>query len=360
MFSVMLATVLALQAVPALTAVPASIDLPPSAEQVLAIPEQLQREFRIAVLDVAGSPEQKLRRLSEFMFDADGLGLKYVPDATHTITEAYRTRTVNCLSFTLLAVTLARQANLRAYGQQIDRVLDWGVAGDMVMQTMHANVVITIHGTKYITDIAADRLTTPVANFQVDDEQLLGLFYGNRAMELLAAGHAGIAQTWLDVALAHSPDDATLLNNAGVLSQRKGDAEAAVTFYLRALGKNPGLTSASSNLIAHYRANGELTQAVYWQQRAAKVLRKDPYHQFALGRQQEQSGDYAEAASFYRRAIRINDAQPLFHFGLARTYSQLGQSRRAALELSRARDLSSEKDQLRYQTNLEAMFLLRK
>ncbi|MGV8921830.1 MAG: tetratricopeptide repeat protein [Thermomonas sp.] len=353
-----LATVLALQAVPASAGEPAPFDMPPSAEQVLAIPEELQRDFHKQVLNATRSPEQRLNRLAEFMFDEGGLGLKYMPNATHTITEAYGTRQVNCLSFTLLFVILAREAGLQAYGQQIDRVLAWGLTGDVVMQSMHANAVVTFDGRKFMADIAADGLSSPVANFQVDDEQLLALFYSNRAMELLTTGHAREAQAWLDVALVHSPDDATLLNNAGVLSQRRGDAAAAETSYLRALAENPRLTSAYSNLIALYRAKGDSSQATYWQQRAGKVLRKDPYYQFALGRQQEQSGDFTEAVGLYRRAIRINDHEPLFHFGLARAYSQLGQSRRAGLELSLARDLSGKEDQVRYQAKLDALYLL--
>lgn len=292
------------------------------------------------------------------MFDKDGLGLKYMPNATQTITEAYDTRQVNCLSFTLMFVTLARRAGFQAYGQQIDRVLAWGMTGDVVMQSMHANAVVTFEGRKFMADIASDGLSTPVANFQVDDEHLLALFYSNRAMELLTTGHAHEAQAWLDVALVHSPDDATLLNNAGVLSQRRGDSTEAESSYLRSLTQNPRLTSAYSNLIGLYRAKGDSTQVAYWQKRSERILRKDPYYQFSLGRQQEKSGDYAEAADLYRRAIRINDGEPLFHFGLARVYYGLGQSRRAALELTLARDLSGAGDQVRYQAKLDALSLL--
>ncbi len=357
MFSVILATVLALQAVPASTGEPAPIDSPPSPEQVLAIPEGLQRDFREKVLNATQSPEQRLNRLTDFMFDEEGLGLKYMPNANHTITEAYGTRQVNCLSFTLMFVILAREAGLQAYGQQIDRVLVWGVTGDIVMQSMHANAVVTFDGRKFMADIAADRLSTPVANFQVDDEHLLGLFYSNRAMELLTSGYPREAQAWLDVALAHSPDDATILNNAGVLSQRRGDVAAAETSYLRALAQNSRLTSAYSNLITLYREKGDTSQAEDWQQRAGRVLRKDPYYLFSLGRRQEQSGEYAEAVDLYRRAIRINDGEPLFHFGLARAYYQLGQFRQAGRELGRARDLGGQHDRLRYQAKLDALTL---
>lgn len=360
MISVILATLLALQAAPVSSEEPAPLANPPSPEQVLAIPDALQRDFLDQVVNASQSPEQRLNRLAGFMLDEDGLGLKYSPNATRTITGSYDTRQVNCLSFTLMFVILARRAGLQAYGQQIDRVLAWGMSGDMVMQSMHANAVVTFNGRKFMADIAADGLSTPVANFQVDDEQLLALFYSNRAMELLTTGHARDAQVWLDVALGHSPHDATLLNNAGVLSQRRQDVVAAEAFYVQALTENPRLTSAYSNLIALYRTKGDLTKAVYWQQRAGRVLRSDPYYQFTQGRQREQSGDYAEAADLYRRAIRINNDEPLFHFGLARAYYQLGQSHRAGLELILARNLSGKEDQIRYQAKLDALSLMKR
>lgn len=225
------------------------------------------------------------------------------------------------------------------------------------MQTMHANAVVTIHGKKYVTDIAAYGPAPVVADSQVNDEQLLGLFYGNRAMELLLNGREREAQTWLDVALTHSPDDATLLNNAGVLSLRRGSVASAEAFYLRALVKDPRLTSGFSNLISLYRVTGDLAQADQWQRRAATVLRKDPYHQFSLGRQSEESGDYANAIDLYRKAIRLNDDEPLFHFGLARVHHQLGQFALARLELSRARKLSGENDQPPYQGKLDATLM---
>lgn len=355
MFSVVLATVLALQIVPAPAAEPVPLDRPPSPEQVLALPEELERDFRELVVASTRSPEQRLNRLTDFMFDESGLALKYVPDATNTITEAYATREVNCLSFTLLFITLARKAGLQAYGQQIDRVVVWGLTGDMVMQSMHANAVATFDGRKFVADVAADGLSAPAANFRVSDEQLLALFYSNRAMELLTTGHVSEAQAWLDMALAQNGNDATLLNNAGVLGQRKGDVAGAERSYIRALEENPLLTSAYSNLIALYRAKGDSTRAEDWQQRAGKVLRKDPYYQFTLGRQQEKSGNYAEAIGLYRKAIRINGREPLFHFGMARVYYQLGQSRQAGAELIRARDLSGKEDRIRFQAKLDAL-----
>lgn len=351
MFSLLLAATLAMQSPPA----PVSIESPPTAEQVIAVPRALEDEFRKRVLDATTLPERRLDKLIEFMFDENELNLKYRPEATHTISESYLTRQVNCLSFTMMAVTLARRAGLRAYPQQIDRVLAWGLAGDVVMQSMHANAVITANGQRFMLDVAANRLSAPVADSRIDDEHLLALFYGNRAMELLVAGRLAEASLWQDEALRHGRRDATLWNNAGVLRQRSGNTIEAEKFFLAAIDRNPRLMSALSNLIALYQAKGELGRAGRWQSRAERVLRRDPYYQFSQGQHYEQMGDYPMAISSYQRAISLHREEHLFHFSLARAYYHLGRFREAGAELNIARQLSSGAYRLRYQSKLDAL-----
>src|SRR5690606_29911065 len=160
--------------------------------------------------------------------------------------------------------------------------------------------------------------------------------YGNRAMELMVAGRYSEAKNWLDVALRHSPEDAALWNNAGVLSLRTGDDVASERFLLGAAEKDPHLTSVLSNLIVLDRKKGDSRRVAQWQERADKVSRKDPFYQFTLGQRQERAGDYAEAVRHYRRAITLNRDEELFHFGLARAYFQMGRLRSANTELGRA------------------------
>ena len=334
MFSALLAASLALQ--PAPSGVPSiQASTPPEPSQVLALPEGLRNDFRTQVLDATNVPEQRLHRIIGFMFDKDGLGLTYKGDSTTTVAESYQSRQVNCLSFTLMAIALAREAGLKAQGQQINRVMAWSLVGDVVMQSLHANAVVTLkdrdlmvkEGRDYVLDIASnDRYTRDylVNDYKVEDEILLASFYGNRAMELMAQGRLADSRAWLDVALKLSPDDAALWNNAGVLSQRQGDADGAEKWFLRAAKQNPRLTSALYNLVALYNGRGDTTRAVYWQERAERILRLDPYYQFALGERSAKSGDLTGAVRDYRRAISLASGEHVFHFGLARTYYQLG------------------------------------
>jgi tetratricopeptide (TPR) repeat protein len=351
-FSLLLAAALALQPSPS---EPVTVEPPPTVEQVLEVPASLDKEFRARVLEATVLPERRLDKLIEFMFDEKALALKYRPDATHTIAESYQTRQVNCLSFTMMVVVLARRAGLQAYPQQIDRVLAWGLAGGIVMQSMHANAVVTASGQKYMLDVAVDRLSSPVADSRIDDEHLLALFYGNRAMELLVAGRLAEAKLWQNEALRHNQQDATLWNNAGVLRQRMGDAAGAEKMFLAAVEKNPSLASALSNLVMLYRTTGDERKEDLWRRRSERVLRRDPYYQFSQGQRCEQAGDYSKAISFYRRAISLHRNEHLFHFVLARAYYQSGRSRQASIELNIAKQLSSGADRHRYQSKLDAL-----
>lgn len=348
----------------------ASAVAPPEPSQVMAIPDELRNAFETRVLDATHSPEQRLRQMIAFMFDKDGLGLRYRADTTNTIAESYRTREVNCLSFTLMAVALSREAGLKAQGQQINRVMAWSLIGDVVTQNLHANTVVTIKdrnlmmkdGRDFVLDIASRDLNGQeylVTDYKVDDQHLLASFYGNRAMELLAAGRMADAQAWLDVALKLSPYDSIIWNNVGVLRLRTGDTAGAEEWFLRAAKQNPRLTSALYNLVALYHARGDSKNAVIWQERADRILRRDPYYQYSLGERHAQSGNYDDALRYYRRAISLHRDEPLFHFGLAQTYFQLGQSRRAGSELALARDLGGEKDHSRYQAKLDVLKRMR-
>lgn len=355
MLNVFLAAALALHPTPQATDVSSSIASPPTPEQVLAIPDRLREEFRTKVLRRTHSPMERLQGLVDFLIDEDGFALQYKADATLTISESYQTRQANCLTFTMLAVALAREAGMDAYAQQLRRVFAWAVVDGVVIQAMHANLVVPIGSDKYILDIATDTPTLTRIDQRISDEHLLALYYGNRAMELLTEGQPAAARVWLDTALRHEPGDASLWSNSGLLYQRAGKPRLAEEMYRRAIRMDPELTSALTNLIALYREQGNDRKADALQLRAQRALREDPYYQYALGQQQEQSGDFAQAVDLYRRAISLHQEEHRFHYALARAYYRLGKLERADDQLQIARALSRGNNQLRYQAKLDAL-----
>lgn len=353
MIRLCLAAVLALQLAPRVVAMPLAIELPPSPEEVTAIPEELRQAFRKEVLNATRFPEARLEKLVKFVFDKEGLGISYRADATRTIAESFQTRTVNCLSSTLLIVTLAREAGLKAQGQRVDSILVWGAKGEVAVQSQHANAIIEVASKRrFVVDVDSSDVPATDALRPVSDEQLLAYFYGNRAMELVMDGRLVEAQAWMDEALRHGGDDASLWNNAGVLSLRMGDIAAAEAWFLKAADNDPKQISVLSNLVSFYQRQGDRERAASWQARSDSVLRKAPYYQFQLGRQKEHAGDVQDAIRYYRRAISLNKGEHRFHFALAQAYFEIGQLRKADRELSTAYDLSEGALRQRYQDKL--------
>ena len=342
-------------AIPAATPPPVDVARPPPAETVFAIPDELRENFNRQVLSRTRSREQRLYKLVEYLIEPSGLGLKYKSNATLTVGESYRNREVNCMAFTMLALALAREAGLPAYPQQIDRVMAWSLSGNVVTQSLHANAVIIAGDRKHMVDIAGGNFVAPVVDYKISDSHFLALFYGNRAMELFSEGHVEDALLWQQEALKHETGDASLWNNAGVLYQRLGDSAAAEASFLKAVQLNSRLGSTVSNLVAFYEARGSSAKAAFWQARADRILRSDPYFQFTEARRYEEVGNLDVAVSRYRRAVSLNREEPVFHFFLARAYYKLGRLRDAKAEMRFAAALSNQTDRVRYQSKLEAL-----
>lgn len=126
-----LALLSALPALPAAAAAPVPAPAPwtaappPTPEQILAIPPELQALLKQRVIAPVYSREQRVQRLVHMIFDEDAMHLSYDPYATQTLTETWQNRRANCLSFTLMFVTLARAAGIDARVQEVAQVVTW-------------------------------------------------------------------------------------------------------------------------------------------------------------------------------------------------------------------------------------------
>ncbi|MBD9477641.1 tetratricopeptide repeat protein [Pseudoxanthomonas sp. PXM02] len=312
---------------------------PPTPAEVMALPEPLRQQFHARVLSTPRAPEQRLRRLVEFLFSPDDLGISYDIDANHTVAEAYATRRANCLSFTLLAIALAREAGLQAYGQQIDETLAWRQEQDTLYRTHHVNAGVRIHERQLSVDVAWDQVIARKPPRAIRDERLLVHYYNNRAADLLEANRLEDALRYAQVAKMLDPDYSVTWSNTGVLHLRHGDPAQAEQHYLHALQLNRMDPGALSNLAAHYQRTGNITAAARLQKRLQRVQARDPFHHFLQGVLHEREGKLQLAAQDYRQAIKLFPDEHRFHFGLARVYFLLGEG----------------ENQQRYHAKLEAL-----
>ncbi|MEL1266361.1 tetratricopeptide repeat protein [Pseudoxanthomonas putridarboris] len=334
---------------------PAASSAPPRPEQVLAIPDALRQQLRTQVLARRVPPSERLNRLVHFMFDPAGLGMTYREDATHTVAQAYETRQANCLTFTLLAVALAREAGLDAYGQQIEETLAWRQEANTIYLTNHVNAGVRAREQRLTVDVAWNTVMARDPPEPISDERLLAHYYNNRAAELMAEGRPAEGLAYAHLSLVLDPTYATSWSNAGVLYLRDGDPVHAEQSYLHALQLKPMHSGALFNLTSYYQRAGDTTRAARMQARLQVVQSRDPFHHFLLATKYERQGDHARAVDHYKRAIRLYSGEHRFHFGLARAYFQMGDTRRAGKALARARELSEGDTRQLYQAKLDIL-----
>ncbi|MDR7067193.1 Flp pilus assembly protein TadD [Pseudoxanthomonas japonensis] len=353
--TLMAATLAVAGLVPAPVAPPVPAAQPPTPIEVMALPEPLRQQFHAKVLSTPRGSEQRLRRMVEFLFSPDDLGMSYDIDANHTVSEAYATRKANCLSFTLLAIALAREAGLQAYGQQIDETLAWRQEQDTLYRTNHVNAGVRIQDRLLTVDVAWDEVIARKPPRRISDKRLLVHYYNNRAADLLEAGRLEDALRYAEVAKAMDPGYAVTWSNTGVLHLRHGDPVQAEQHYLHALQLDPQHPGALSNLAAHYQRTGNTAAAARLQARLHRVQAMDPFHHFMQGVRHERERDFERAVRDYRQAIKLFPDEHRFHFGLARVHFQMGDHRRAGKALARAERLSEGGNRRLYHAKLDAL-----
>ena len=331
------------------------VETPPTPDQVMAIPAPLREALQTEVVARSSRGTTRLERLVAFMYDEDGLGIRYRHDADHTVAEVWRTREANCLSFTLLTIALAREVGLDAYGQEIARTLSWYSEGDTLFFSNHVNAGIRIGPHEYTVDVASESILTRDPPRKVGDHRMLAIYFSNRAANLLTAGDFAGAASFIDAALAVDPGHATTWNNAGVLHLRGGHTELAERDFLRAVELEKTHDGALMNLAALYAGRGDDVRAAAYRKRIERERNRNPFHFFMRGLDAEKRGEYADAVGQYQRAIRLYRDEHRFHFGLARAYLHLGQPVKAGEALQQAHDLAKGDVRDRYQAKLDLL-----
>ena len=326
---------------------------PIAPSEVVAVPPALLERLQREVLAPTRSRERRLDLLVQLLFAPGGLALEYDGSRTRTIDEAFTDHKANCLTFSLLFVTLARQAGIDAYVQETDHVLAWQGSGALYGNG-HVNVGVKVGPARKTVDIDRSVVSIRGAPRAISDERALAHFYNNRGAELMEQGRLQPARRHLDTAIRMEPAFVGAWNNLGVLHMREGAVKEAERAYATALDHKKRYAPTLSNMVNLYRHTGDAKRLAEYEKRLFDVQRRDPFHQIILALGYERSGDYAAAIEHFRRAIRLKAKEHFVYFGLARSYARLGDTRRAVDALVHARDAAGDRRDM-YQTKLERL-----
>lgn len=335
---------LLLLALPAAAAEKKAVPAVPDVD-LLALDLEMAR-FLVKHVEANLDPEARVDELMNAVFaKKKGLGITYEDTGTKTAVETFRSRSGNCLSFTILFVALARHLGLNAYFREVEEVMSWNRRGDVVLRNHHMFVEVEIENGHMEVDFlpGAEKRYRTVR--RADERRVLAHYYNNLGVEKLAAGDVELALPYFEKAVAVDPSFAYAWTNRGVAWRHLGDFERAERSHRRALEIEPGEPTAVTNLASLYLTAGRRDEAAPLLAQVDDYLRRNPFHHFRLGAKALRDGDAEGAIRHFKVAIRRLPEEPEFHEALARALAATGDLVKARESFEKALELTPGEEQ---------------
>ena len=318
----------------ALTLAKSPIDLP-TRDEVFALDEEM-RAF-VEPLKALRDPRQKMQGLIRGLEERGMFSLDYA-EVTRTATGTFHDRQGNCLSFTMLFVTLARAAGLSATYQSVDVPPSWTYEGHVVIAN-HVNTSVRTAGNEEtIVDFNVRPYEGGHRRRRLSDAHALGLFYTNLGAEAMLREDYGAALAHLREAAAIEAEIPAIWVNLGVLYSRHALYEHAEAAYLRALEADDEEPSALANLALVYQALGETELAAEYRERVQSYRERNPYYHYTTATRAYEEQRFDAALSSLRKALRLKRDEHAFYALRGEVEAALGKERDAARSFERARE----------------------
>jgi Flp pilus assembly protein TadD len=300
-------------------------------------------------------PIQRLQSLVAEIFQNKELNFSYA-SISRSASETFKYRNGNCLSFTLLFISMARYLGLDARFCEVNISPEFTKRGDSVILIKHLKPVVFIMGEAYAIDIFPTIVPLGMDGQIVSDERGLAHFFSNKGVVELGNKNHELADLYFTKALELDPKTVGAWINMGTAQFQTGNLEESERCYKKALALSPKNPAAMSNLANIFEITGRNKESFNLKKMVQQFREKNPYYHFDLGLQASKQGNYEEALDHFKRAAQLNSRDHTFYFEIARMYARIGKKKQMMSNLQLAVKYASEPDnKLRYEQKLEAL-----
>lgn len=277
--------------------------------------------------------------------NAGGRGITYSAYSTTTGIGAFEQRQANCLSYTLLYVSMARHLGLNAEVNEVMVPPTWDMRdGDTYLFMRHVNAKVFMprkHGLPWVRlmetagvgDIVVDlemrRFKPHYKQHVIGRELVAAQFYSNRGMELGAEGKTLDAFLHLRKALLMNDEQSYIWSNLGSFYRRLKFYREAEAIYLHGLSINPRDYTIMHNLSGLYQELGNLEKHKEFQQRVRQHRNANPYYMYKRAEELVARGDDDEALVLIKKAIKKEKDEQRFYRLAAEIYERKGDAESA-------------------------------
>ena len=294
------------------------------------------------------NPQTRLELLTMAVTRAGVLSFHYDETRTLTASEAFETRSGNCIGFANMMIALAREAGLDAHYQEVFIRPEWSdFADDTVLLVKHVNVVIETPRMSWVVDVSGITIRPSERRRIIEDSYAKALYLNNIAVESLLENDLPTAYAYMRSAIEADSRASDPWVNLGVVFGRNGQLDDAIFAFNRALNIDSSEYSALSNLYEVYVVQENLESAAQLASKVEKYRRNNPYYLLKLSDEALEHQKYEESISLLQSAIKKKDDDHKLLFALAKTQYLSGELAAAQNSLLRARELAP-KDMVAY------------
>jgi len=292
----------------------------------------------------SAAPSDQLEQLLTAMQSRKGLEIQYEAGFTGTAIEVFVQERANCLSFSHLFVSFARELGLQAYYVSVDRMQRYRRSGDLIVLTGHVAAAWGYGTDRKLIEFNVIDKTDPRLARKIGDSTAHALYHANRGAELLQVGdHDGAlkALTMAVILDIHLPDAWV---NLGVARRRTDDLRGAEIAYRKAAELDPNYLPAYHNLLMLFDLEGDRDTVDEFFGILDRRSNRNPYIYLELGDLSSDYERFEEAKRFYRRAQRLDRTLAEPHAAMGLLALREGDKQQALEFLDKARDIDSEDD----------------
>ena len=322
---------------------------------VLAVSPEMDRFLERYILKYE-DPRTRLELLIRSVMVGGNLGFEYDETRTLTASEAFKSRSGNCVGFSNMIIALARRAGLEAEYQEVFLRPIWSDhLEDTVLLIKHVNVVVKSRQFSWAVDVSGVEIHPTDRRRIVDDSYAKALYLNNLAVNALLENDLPTAYAYVHSAIDASSEVVDPWINLGVIYGRNEQLDDAALVFQQALQIEPGDYSALSNLYEVYLEQEKLGLAAELGPKVERYRRNNPYYLLRLSDEALELEQYQESIKLLKKAIKKKEDDHKLYFALAKTQYLSGEMTAAQKSLLRARELAPEDMMAYYERPLDEL-----
>jgi len=316
-----------------------------SEQEVFAIDDEM-KNMVANKLSKERDISRRAKKLLKHIFAKDSVDIAYQSGANLTAIDAYHSHTANCMSLTIMAYVLAKEAKLDVSFQDVKVPEYWVRNGQYNMLTGHVNLVITKPKTpdksiffgQDIIQIDFDPYVVKRAfpKKVIEKHTVLAMFYNNKGAQALVDQHYNLAYAYFKQATLVAPSFSSAWGNLGILYKLTNHIDFAFNSYRYAIKIDNENFTALENLSFLLKEHGSEQEFQLIQETLNNKRIINPYYHALLADEAFFRGENKLALKHYKKALKLDNKVHEFYFGLAKVYYKLSDISRAKRAMKKA------------------------